>query len=166
MTAVRDEDAGVLPVLSKAMRVTRPAEFTAVLRTGRRAGTKHLALHLLADPGATRSHPNGVSRADGGTGQVSDPVSRPIAPDVDATDGTSSRSVRPARAGFVVSSAVGNSVIRHRVTRRLRDQVRPLLTGLPAGTAIVVRAFPSAATASSAELGRDLRTALQRVRSR
>jgi ribonuclease P protein component len=73
---------------------------------------------------------------------------------------------RPARAGFVVSSAVGNSVVRHRVSRRLREQVRPLLTGLPAGTDVVVRAFPAAATATSAQLGRDLRSALQRVRSR
>jgi len=60
------------------------------------------------------------------------------------------------RAGFVVSGKVGNSVIRHRVTRRLRPLVRTALAGLPAGTDLVVRALPAAATASSRELSTDL----------
>ena len=38
-----------------------------------------------------------------------------------------------ARAGFVVSKAVGNAVVRNRVRRRLRHLVRPLLASLPAG---------------------------------
>ena len=38
---------------------------------------------------------------------------------------------RPARAGLVVSGKVGNSVVRHRVSRRLRAQLRPLLAELP-----------------------------------
>ncbi len=128
------------------MRVTRPAEFTAVLRTGRRAGTRHLALHLLSAP----------------------PAVQPSAVPTAAADGSivDTRSVRPARAGFVVSSAVGNSVVRHRVTRRLREQVRPLLAELPPGCAVVVRAFPSAATATSDDLARDLRSALRRAQHR
>ena len=64
------------------------------------------------------------------------------------------------RAGFVVSAKVGNAVVRHRVTRRLRPLVRQELTGLPAGTDLVVRALPAAATASSSDLGRDLRSGL------
>ncbi len=64
----------------------------------------------------------------------------------------------PARAGFVVSAKVGNSVVRHRVTRRLRPLVREQLGSLPSGTALVVRALPSAARATSAELGSDLRS--------
>lgn len=64
------------------------------------------------------------------------------------------------RAGFVVSGKVGNAVVRHRVTRRLRALVRPQLAGLPAGTDVVVRALPAAASATSAELGTDLRAAL------
>jgi ribonuclease P protein component len=71
------------------------------------------------------------------------------------------------RAGFVVSKAVGGSVVRHRVTRRLRHVVQPLLTDLPDGTRVVVRALPPAATASSAELADDLaaglRTALRKL---
>jgi ribonuclease P protein component len=65
------------------------------------------------------------------------------------------------RAGFVVGKTVGNSVVRHRVVRRLRHQVQPLLRALPPGAAVVVRALPAAGTASSAELGRDLASCLQ-----
>jgi ribonuclease P protein component len=64
------------------------------------------------------------------------------------------------RVGFVVSGKVGNAVVRHRVTRRLRALMRPQLAGLPAGTDVVVRALPAAASATFAELGTDLRAAL------
>ncbi|PRX47719.1 ribonuclease P protein component [Prauserella shujinwangii] len=67
------------------------------------------------------------------------------------------------RAGFVVSKAVGNSVVRHRVTRRLRHLVADRLGTLPEGSALVVRALPPAATATSAELGSDLDAALRRL---
>lgn len=71
------------------------------------------------------------------------------------------------RAGFVVSKAVGNAVVRHRVSRRLRHVVAPRLASLPAGGRLVVRALPPAATASSAELAEDLdgalRTAVRRL---
>jgi len=70
------------------------------------------------------------------------------------------------RAGFVVSKAVGNSVVRHRVTRRLRHMVGGRLAALPADSLLVVRALPAAATATSAELAADLdaglRTALRK----
>lgn len=66
---------------------------------------------------------------------------------------------RAPRVGFVVSGKVGNAVIRHRITRRLRVLVRPLLTDLPPGTDLVVRALPAAATATSGGLGRDLHSA-------
>jgi ribonuclease P protein component len=78
------------------------------------------------------------------------------------------RSVAPVedgspRAGFVVGKAVGNSVVRHRVTRRLRHLVRDELARLPAGADLVVRARPEAADASSEQLGRDLRSGLDRL---
>ncbi len=66
----------------------------------------------------------------------------------------------PPRAGFVVSKAVGNAVVRHRVSRRLRHLVADRLDGLAPGTSLVVRALPPAAEASSAELARDLDSAL------
>jgi ribonuclease P protein component len=68
--------------------------------------------------------------------------------------------------GLVVGRAVGNSVTRHRVTRRLRAQLAARLNRIPAGTAIVVRALPDAAAASSAALGADLDRALPAVLAR
>ena len=70
-----------------------------------------------------------------------------------------------ARAGFVVSKAVGNAVVRNKVRRRLRHLVRPLLADLPAGASVVVRALPSAATTSYAALGTDLLAALAAARN-
>jgi len=69
-----------------------------------------------------------------------------------------------ARAGFVVSKAVGNAVVRNRVRRRLRHLVRPLLSDLPPGALLVVRALPAAAGASFATLGDDLAAALTAAR--
>jgi ribonuclease P protein component len=65
------------------------------------------------------------------------------------------------RAGFVVSKAVGGSVVRHRVSRRLRHLVAACLGGLPSGALLVVRALPAAADASSAELAGDLEAGLR-----
>jgi ribonuclease P protein component len=69
----------------------------------------------------------------------------------------------PARVGFVVGRAVGNSVVRHRTSRQLRHLVRDRLDRLPAGSLLVVRALPPAAAADSATLGRDLDAALSRL---
>ncbi|MGH3434348.1 MAG: ribonuclease P protein component [Thermocrispum sp.] len=68
------------------------------------------------------------------------------------------------RAGFVVSKTVGNSVVRHRVSRRLRHIVAQRLGTMPAGCALVVRALPPAASATSAELAADLDSALRKLR--
>ena len=62
-----------------------------------------------------------------------------------------------------MSKAVGGSVVRHAVVRRLRHLVRPRLATLPAGTRLVVRALPDAATASSDRLATDLDAALERA---
>jgi ribonuclease P protein component len=68
------------------------------------------------------------------------------------------------RVGFVVSKAVGNSVVRHRVVRRLRHVVADRLGTVRPGCTLVVRALPSAATAASAELGGDIDSAFRRLR--
>ncbi len=70
------------------------------------------------------------------------------------------------RVGFVVSKAVGNSVVRHRVARRLRHQFRDRLGTVRPGCTLVVRALPSAARAASADLGSDLDSALRKLRLR
>jgi ribonuclease P protein component len=69
-----------------------------------------------------------------------------------------------ARAGFVVSRAVGNAVVRNRVRRRLRHLVRSRLADLPDGARLVVRALPAAAESSFADLGTDLDAALDAAR--
>ena len=69
------------------------------------------------------------------------------------------------RAGFVVGKTVGNSVVRHRVTRRLRAVVLGELTRLPASADLVLRARPEAAAATSQQLRADLRSGLDRVLS-
>jgi ribonuclease P protein component len=49
----------------------------------------------------------------------------------------------PARAGFIVSKAVGNAVVRNRVKRRLRHLVAAHLSEVAAD--LVIRALPPAA---------------------
>jgi ribonuclease P protein component len=58
--------------------------------------------------------------------------------------------------GFVVSRAVGGSTTRNRVRRRLRHAVAPRIGELEPGSRLVIRARPAAASASYAELVRDL----------
>jgi ribonuclease P protein component len=77
--------------------------------------------------------------------------------------GADSARLPGARAGFVVGKAVGNSVVRHRVTRRLRAVVRNELHRLPPTADLVVRARPESATASSAVLHTDLAAGLDRL---
>ncbi|OEU96095.1 ribonuclease P protein component [Streptomyces oceani] len=72
----------------------------------------------------------------------------------------------PARAGFVVSKAVGGAVVRNLVKRRLRQLIRDRLGSLPPGSLVVVRALPGAGEAGHDPLARDLDTALQRLLGR
>jgi ribonuclease P protein component len=116
----------------------RPQEFSAVVRNGRRASTRHLVVHLLPVPGPA------------------DPTDRSVP----------AGSQRPPRAGFVISGKIGNSLVRHRITRRLRPLVRERLVGLPAGTDLVIRALPAAATATSSALASDLDRGLKAVARR
>jgi ribonuclease P protein component len=71
----------------------------------------------------------------------------------------------PALVGFVVSRAVGGSVERHRTTRRLRHIARRHLAELAPGSATVVRALPTSAAASGADLAADFRSALRAAQS-
>ncbi|CAB4939279.1 MAG: ribonuclease P protein component [Actinobacteria bacterium] len=64
------------------------------------------------------------------------------------------------RVGLSVGKGVGGSVVRHRVARRLREEMRERLSLLPSGSTIVVRALPGAAAASSRKLGQELASAL------
>lgn len=68
-----------------------------------------------------------------------------------------------SKVAFAVGKNVGNSVIRHRVTRQLRHVVTPVLPRFPSGSHVVVRALPGAATATFAQLTENLEFALTKV---
>lgn len=121
-------------MLTAGHRIRRRVDFADTVRRGRRAARPTLVVHLLAPADLV------------GAGPLDTDPSTP-----------------PARAGFVVSRSVGNSVVRHRVTRQLRHLVADRLPGLVAGSLLVVRALPPAAGASAQVLAHDLDRALARA---
>lgn len=117
-------------------RLRRRQDFGEAVRRGRRAGRLLLVVHMRR--AAT-----------------------------DATDPhVPGESTPPARAGFVVSKAVGGAVQRNLVKRRLRHLVRERLSLLPPGSLVVVRALPGAGGADHAQLALDLDAALARLLGR
>lgn len=64
------------------------------------------------------------------------------------------------RFGLVVSKAVGDSVTRHRVSRRLRHIAAEVVETLESDLMVVIRANPASASASHQDLVRDFRKAL------
>ena len=67
------------------------------------------------------------------------------------------------RVGLVVGRAVGNSVVRHRVSRRLRAAAAEELHRLPPSADLVLRARPESADADYATLRGDLAGGLDRL---
>jgi len=121
-------------VLPAPARLRARADFATTVRLGRRGRSPLVVTHLVTPD---------LSRA-GSVGPL-DPAP-------------------PARAGFVVSRAVGGSVVRNQVKRRLRALTAARLPALPSGSALVVRALPASATASSPDLGRALDRAIEQAR--
>lgn len=72
-------------------------------------------------------------------------------------------SVGGPRFGLVVSKAVGNAVVRHRVSRRLRHICLGLAPTIGPRVCVVVRALPAASGASSEVLERDIRKAWGKI---
>jgi ribonuclease P protein component len=68
----------------------------------------------------------------------------------------------PARFGFIVSRQVGGAVVRNTVRRRLKALCYESLDAVAPGSEVVIRALPSAATASFADLRSDVSTCLGR----
>ncbi|CAB4901907.1 MAG: ribonuclease P protein component [Actinobacteria bacterium] len=64
------------------------------------------------------------------------------------------------RVGLTVGAAVGNSVVRHRVSRQLRALIAPLLSSMPLGSQVVVRALPGAGSCGFQGLDADFRSGL------
>ncbi|WP_432982623.1 ribonuclease P protein component [Dactylosporangium sp. CA-233914] len=146
-------------MLAAAQRLRRREDFAATIRNGRRAGRGALVVHFL-NPGLSRP------------GVAVFPQDAPVVESSDLSDMSDSRSPAPsdsvalgsARAGFVVSKAVGNAVVRNTVKRRLRHLVRSRIGDLPEGSVLVVRALPDAAHKPYDILEKDLDSALDAVR--
>ena len=119
-------------MLPATHRLTEPEAYARTVRSGRRAGSSRMVVHLA------QSVPEGSV-------QGSEPV--------------------PPRIGLVVNRAVGNAVVRNRLKRRLRHLSRDLLTRLPQGATLVVRALPPAASCSSSALGQELDRLVERCQS-
>jgi len=134
--------------LAAGQRLRRSNEFAAVIRDGRRAARGAVVVHLKfpANAAAPMS-PSIEPAANPPIGLTPADVSTPPAD-------------HPARAGFVVSKAVGGAVQRNAVRRRLRHLVRDRLGTLPDGTDVVVRALPGSAGTPYRKLGSDLDSAL------
>jgi ribonuclease P protein component len=67
-----------------------------------------------------------------------------------------------ARFGFIVSKQVGSAVTRNTVRRRLKALCLQELPGVRAGSDVVIRALPSAATADFAALRTEVARCLAR----
>ncbi|WP_091199755.1 ribonuclease P protein component [Micromonospora narathiwatensis] len=130
-------------MLAAAQRLRRSSDFAAAVRGGRRVGRGAVVVHLTLPE------------------QTGHPATNPPEPARSVGAETSA----PSRAGFVVSKAVGNAVVRNKVRRRLRHLVRERLGELPTGSTLVVRALPQAAEASYARLGADLDAAVAAARA-
>ncbi|WP_344684511.1 MULTISPECIES: ribonuclease P protein component [Actinomycetes] len=129
-------------MLPRRHRVTVASDFRAVTRAGGRAGGSCVVISArLAD---RPNHPG-------------DPAPG-VGPDATAW-----------RCGFIVSKAVGNSVVRHRTQRRLRhiiwDIMREGSVEVPEGARldVVVRALPAAVEAAHDELISEVRSTLLRA---
>ncbi len=65
----------------------------------------------------------------------------------------------PTLAGFIVSKAVGNAVVRNKTKRRLRELAAETVAATPNGIWLVVRALPASSKATWSELSADFRAA-------
>jgi ribonuclease P protein component len=124
-------------VLPAAFRMRRSADFSSVVRSGDRVRRGCLVVHV-GTPEPRRVDAPAPSPEVSGTPLV----------------------------GLVVGRSVGGSVVRHRVSRRLRAVAADRLTLLPPGSGTVIRALPGAAEAPSVRLAADLDAALERLLGR
>ena len=131
-------------------RMRSSADFALAVRRGRRVGGARVAVHLMLPPVP-------ASAEQFATAAVQQAAVGPPVVELPPTPHA------PARVGLVVARAVGTAVVRTRVKRRLRAVAAARLSRLPAGTLAVLRAAPSSATATSAELAADVDRALDRV---
>ena len=124
-------------MLSARHRLRRPADFSAAIRYGARAGRSAVVVHLLP--------------------------AEPAQPAEAAREAADTSHLAPSRVGFVVPRAVGTAVVRNQVIRRLRALSTARIDRfdlLPPGSRTVIRALPTAAVTPYAQLGEQLDSAL------
>lgn len=108
-------------MLARPNRLTRGADYKAVVRRGRRCANPHTVTYT-----------------------------------------TASGEDRGARFGFIVSRQVGPAVVRNTVRRRLKAVCAEALPTVRAGSDVVIRALPNAATAPFGELRAEVTRCLSR----
>ncbi|WP_205647270.1 ribonuclease P protein component [Actinobaculum sp. 313] len=84
----------------------------------------------------------------------------------DVISAGSSADLHPVKVGFVVPKSVGNSVLRHRLSRQLRHILRDRLPQFTAGELVAVRALPAARGVTSQELAADVDEGIRRARNK
>lgn len=131
-------------MLPAASRVRRSADFAATLKRGRRARRGSVVVYV-----ATRTTP---------------PAASPAADNSNFSN--RDRPAASARAGFIVSKAVGAAVVRNRVKRRLRHAVAARIPQWPADLDVVIRALPESAEADFRQLGSDMDAAMAAINRR
>jgi ribonuclease P protein component len=67
------------------------------------------------------------------------------------------------KAGLVISKAMGNSVQRHRLARRVRHAIAPNLSTLPANSLLVIRALKQGESFNSDEITRLIKKVTERA---
>ena len=72
----------------------------------------------------------------------------------------------PSRFGFIVAKSVGNAVTRNLVRRRLRSVSRDILTTMPDGRDVVMRALPGSDGVPWATLHAEIAQGLERSETR
>ncbi|MFI6212331.1 ribonuclease P protein component [Nocardia brasiliensis] len=137
-------------MLPEPYRLHHRADFSRTVRRGQRIGRRDLVVHVYTHS----SHPPVLTHGYDGVVDMKERDGDPA--------GASIRVGGP-RFGLIVSKAVGNAVIRHRVARRLRHMCHQMISELPSDTDVVIRALPGAAHAPSAELLRQMRAALRKL---
>jgi len=70
-----------------------------------------------------------------------------------------------AKFAFAVSKKVGNSVVRHRITRQLRHVVQDNSSMVPSGVHVVIRALPTVRDATFMELSAAFAQTLAKIQS-
>lgn len=69
------------------------------------------------------------------------------------------------KVGLTVGKDCGNSVSRHRLSRRIRAAMAAVVRDIPPGSCVVIRALPSAHELSPEELGDSVGTLVRRMSS-